>query len=97
MIFSCSPPGPGMLQVELDHHHLWQQLESLQLPEGVARGAAVGVEGGGGEERREHTALWGSTVAPQLRNKLAQPHMLLPVWQEVSDPAAGVLRHTRLR
>lgn len=68
MIFSCSPPGPGMLQVELDHHHLRQQLESLQLPEGVARGASVGVEGGGGggeEGAHSLVGLHGGSAAPK--------------------------------
>ena len=61
----------------------------------MAGGAVVGVEGE--EKRGEHTTLRGSSAdGPGLRDKLAQPHALLPVSQEVSDPPAGGLRHAQL-
>ena len=86
--FLKADSSPSVINPEGCIVHKFQEFDRR-----VARGAAVGVEDE--EFRREHVSLWCSSAdGPGLRDKLSQPHILLPVCEEVSDPPAGGLGPT---
>ena len=76
---------------EINERHLIRKLQ--EFDQRLARGAAVGAEGE--EKWREHIVfLW----APMLvvRGSGLPSHTGLPVYQKVTDPPTGGLRHAPL-